>query len=1029
MNQKILKNILFLIFVCIFLFLFSGKAVADGQIMIAATIGEQDFSFPVGLDVSDGAKGNMDFEIVWLNSDKSIVGRKVKSIKGLGNGVDYYDLQVKPPDKASVVQFNVSGNTGNINHFWSSSIEFNTVNSEVSCGNSVCEEGENLGNCFKDCTDVSEIVWKQFPIKNQWQSDRNIYGGEGMQMVMDIDWNEHNTNILYLVVDTMKVWKSEDGGSFWFPVAKNMKNIGGISIVSDPNNEKVVYMAGSMCSNYTNSQYDGIYRSVDGGVTWDGPTIGTMHYQQRHAGKLFIIDHTSLNGRKSQIVYAGTPHGFYKSNNAGVTWEQIALSGYDIYGLSWSRNNRNYLYIATNKGLYKLNVSNNKTVRIGNNLPNKIWDVEVDANDENILYVALGKSGVQKSTDGGNTFFEVMKGMEWGLNYQRLSINQDDPQTIFASPHEWGGKYPFRSTNGGASWQNTSKTYSNEWIGEDYYYAKPIVFHPDDKKIAISHTDGPIIKTTDGGKTWHYSGNGYTGARVRDIDFIDKNKMLFCLLDYGVLYTENGGKSFSDLALPRVYGSKSCGSVDSNGSTIISSSGMWSSQDIMMSNDMGKKWNKVLSAKEDFDFIRYNSENKNIIYADTWISHNGGWVWQKVSDGYEIRTMDPRNGNRIIGIKKINNSSWKIALSNNAGKDWEQLGGQIDSIDIGDISIDPFSDHLHLFVASGDRMLYEFRNDRWKKLGEAQGFLKGEAQGIHYVQFDFLQKGIVWAAERGSSNHGYGTYVSRDGGINWSYVKSNLGKYSNVYNLDISPFDSTVYKVGQGMWTYSMSMCNYNGVCDNAENSENCSSDCHAVKIQNDSRLKITIFSNENSSFYNESVVLLNNSGYQRLNYETRDRYLSVVSKTNQSLSDLEKYNIATFINKGTESSMELGSGERAAVLNSYFSAFSKLPREHHEWEDIIKISNGRWPGESNINAERRALTIFRKIYKRDPRFSNQYDESAIKIIAYGLRPRQRNLNSEKLAILSFKNIFKRSPSSAIDWDTVRAISYSGAKR
>ena len=59
----------------------------------------------------------------------------------------------------------------------------------------------------------------------------------------------------------------------------------------------------------------------------------------------------------------------------------------------------------------------------------------------------------------------------------------------------------------------------------------------------------------------------------------------------------------------------------------------------------------------------------------------------------------------------------------------------------------------------------------------------------------------------------------------------------------------------------------------------------------------------------------------------------------------------------------------------------------------------------------------------------NQNDNAAVTVMAYGLRPSNRNLNSEKAAILAFKYFIKHAPVSAIDWDTVRAIAYSGAKR
>jgi hypothetical protein len=56
-------------------------------------------------------------------------------------------------------------------------------------------------------------------------------------------------------------------------------------------------------------------------------------------------------------------------------------------------------------------------------------------------------------------------------------------------------------------------------------------------------------------------------------------------------------------------------------------------------------------------------------------------------------------------------------------------------------------------------------------------------------------------------------------------------------------------------------------------------------------------------------------------------------------------------------------------------------------------------------------------------------DNAAVTIMAYGLRNTVRNTDSEKASIKTFNAIYKKTPVSAIDWDIVRAIAYSGAKR
>ena len=188
-----------------------------------------------------------------------------------------------------------------------------------------------------------------------------------------------------------------------------------------------------------------------------------------------------------------------------------------------------------------------------------------------------------------------------------------------------------------------------------------------------------------------------------------------------------------------------------------------------------------------------------------------------------------------------------------------------------------------------------------------------------------------------------------------------------------------------------------------------------------------------------------------------------------------------------------MGVGERAGVVDSYKKAFEKLPTTEEEWRDLIKIANGRWPTERSQKAEVAAIEQFKIIYLREPDFENEFDKAVIAVIAYGLRPSEskevanvnfdiiygyddfteadkasaeekakkefekifnrvpdmtnpkderevmiiaygvnptgRNLNKEKAAIGIFRSIHGRLPVSAVDWDVVRAIAYSGATK
>ena len=135
------------------------------------------------------------------------------------------------------------------------------------------------------------------------------------------------------------------------------------------------------------------------------------------------------------------------------------------------------------------------------------------------------------------------------------------------------------------------------------------------------------------------------------------------------------------------------------------------------------------------------------------------------------------------------------------------------------------------------------------------------------------------------------------------------------------------------------------------------------------------------------------------------------------------------FVTYGTKTTLKLGKGERAGVVNSFKSAFGKVPQTETDWQDVFKIANGRWPSQRAASKEDKATAAFKKIYLREPDRSDPHDDAAVVVMAYGLRPSDRNLDSEKAAIRIFKGIYGYNPSNAVDWDAMRAIAYSGSTR
>lgn len=176
-----------------------------------------------------------------------------------------------------------------------------------------------------------------------------------------------------------------------------------------------------------------------------------------------------------------------------------------------------------------------------------------------------------------------------------------------------------------------------------------------------------------------------------------------------------------------------------------------------------------------------------------------------------------------------------------------------------------------------------------------------------------------------------------------------------------------------------------------------------------------------------EAKLIYEHSDFVNLNKITEAIYINLVSKNNNKLGDENKYSIAKFIHDGTETTSRLGAGERAGVIESYWEVFNKLPKTENEWEDVIKIANSRYPEE--LNREQEMKKFFQAIFNREPNLKNLHDEIAIAILTYGFRPTERNLFNEAAGIKSFKWIFKRNPKTALDWNIIRTIAYSGAQR
>ncbi len=135
----------------------------------------------------------------------------------------------------------------------------------------------------------------------------------GKKEVFSIGVNPHDPGIL-LVGNWEGLWKSHDRGTTWTQVGVDLPTgIVALSLSFNRSSPDVVYMG-------TNGF--GVYRSVDGGLTWSGGDQGLPRVADgRRAASIHTVvaDPTNLN-----IAYAASSlSGVFSTLDGGQTWKAI----------------------------------------------------------------------------------------------------------------------------------------------------------------------------------------------------------------------------------------------------------------------------------------------------------------------------------------------------------------------------------------------------------------------------------------------------------------------------------------------------------------------------------------------------------------------------------------------------------------------------------------------------------------------------------------------------------------------------------
>jgi len=286
--------------------------------------------------------------------------------------------------------------------------------------------------------------------------------------VADIAVHPTDPGTWYVAVGSGGIWKTTNSGTTWQPIFENEGSYSVGCVTIDPHDPATIWVgSGENVSGRHVGYGDGVYRSRDGGQTWEN--LGLK--ESEHIGR--IVVHPDDPNRvfvaaQGPLWSAGGERGVYLTTDGGATWEQILAAGE---------------YTGAN-------------------------EVLMDPSNPDVLYAVLHQrfrdvaalvnggpeSGIHKSTDGGKTWRELKAGLpKENMGKIGLAISPLRSEVVYAAIELGGRKGGFwRSANGGESWEKRSDKVARG-TGPHYYteiFASPHAFdrvYFMDVEMAVTH--------------------------------------------------------------------------------------------------------------------------------------------------------------------------------------------------------------------------------------------------------------------------------------------------------------------------------------------------------------------------------------------------------------------------------------------------------------------------------------------------------------------------------------------------------------
>jgi photosystem II stability/assembly factor-like uncharacterized protein len=550
---------------------------------------------------------------------------------------------------------------------------------------------------------------------------------------------------------------------------------------------------------YASMKRAGIYKSMDGGLSWQPSHHGLSNAQ---------VTSMLIDSQNPDVLYAGTRGGIFKSEDGGANWTRIGEGNYllmDSHNSHLYARDMDNIYESTDQGNSWKSVYSSK-----NGCPGKVYSWAIHPTDGETLFIGAGmdcEAGIYTSTDGGHTWAPVRM-LDRTQNYliedAGLSVGLDGQGNYY---FHWGPDL-FHSVSG--IWRTLLSGHREVPFGATFDSAGVIYFecnsflckfNPDEKQrlrlgkpevavftiITISPQDPNTIYVAgegiavskDGGQTWSKRSNGL-GGMLLTLETGEGNPP--------TLYVQQMEEWDDRWWLYNISKVKEPG------------------QPLYISNDGAQTWELVTDigyylvkdTKEQtlYRIGRGNTSGDGYLVNWIWRSQDGGRSWTKVFIPEMGPILTAQGGLLYLYMgfglwdEAVPPYHWEY-VSEDYGREWRTLkpprdpklcyGSTLQFIDAyRPMAIDP-SDGNHVFVIDNGTLL-----ESHDSCDTTSVFATAPNTSMNSIAFDPNSATTIYA---GTDS---GAYVSFDGGAAWNEINDGLLGTTVVYSVVVDK-DSNVY--------------------------------------------------------------------------------------------------------------------------------------------------------------------------------------------------------------------------------------------